>query len=95
MDSVFRIINEETRAPVESPVVKMLREGKVVGLANHTLLIDKMGAERPISDSGAPVFDAAGKLACMVLVFRDQTEERWKERVLIESEERFRVIFER
>ena len=30
---VFRIVNEDTRASVESPVTKALREGQVVGLA--------------------------------------------------------------
>src|SRR5580700_5434970 len=55
LDSVFRIINEESRQPVESPTIRALREGVVLGLANHTLLIAKDGAERPIDDSAAPI----------------------------------------
>jgi PAS domain S-box-containing protein len=75
-DEVFRIFNEETRAVVESPVAKVLREGAVVGLANHTVLIARDGVERPIDDSGAPVRDGNGELVGAVVVFRDITERR-------------------
>jgi PAS domain S-box-containing protein len=61
LEEVFHIINEHSRAPVENPAVKVAREGMVVGLANHTLLMDKNGTERPIADSGAPIFNAAGR----------------------------------
>ena len=54
LGNVFNIINEATRKVVESPVSKALREGVVVGLANHTLLIARDGTERPIDDSAAP-----------------------------------------
>ncbi|HYE14235.1 MAG TPA: PAS domain S-box protein [Pyrinomonadaceae bacterium] len=73
---VFRIVNESTREPVESPVEKVLREGAVVGLANHTVLIARDGRETPIDDSGAPILDASGATAGVVLVFRDITERR-------------------
>lgn len=76
LDEVFHIVNEETRKAVESPVAKVLREGIVVGLANHTLLISKDGKERPIDDSGAPIRNARGEITGVVLVFRDVTETR-------------------
>ena len=76
LDEVFRIINEYSRAPVESPVAKVLREGTVVGLANHTLLIARDGTEIPIDDSGAPIRDVAGTVYGTVLVFRDVTARR-------------------
>src|SRR5262249_25461308 len=50
LDEVFRIVNETTRKTVESPVAKVLREGAVVGLANHTVLLSRDGAETPIDD---------------------------------------------
>ncbi|MER2565283.1 MAG: ATP-binding protein [Myxococcaceae bacterium] len=75
VERVFHIINESTRAPVESPVLRVLREGVVVGLANHTLLVDRAGRERPIADSGAPVRGGDGSMRGVVLVFRDMTEE--------------------
>ena len=73
---VFRILHEYTRAPVESPVTKVLREGTVVGLANHTMLVARDGTEIPIDDSGAPIRDPAGTIQGTVLVFRDITERR-------------------
>jgi PAS domain S-box-containing protein len=76
LDDVFRIVNEFTRAKVESPVIKVLREGKVVGLANHTVLIAQDGAEVPIDDSAAPICAESGLILGTVLVFRDITERR-------------------
>ncbi len=79
LDSVFRIINEESRQPVESPTVRALRDGVVVGLANHSLLIAKDGTERPIDDSAAPIRNEQGEVAGVVLVFRDISERRRQE----------------
>ncbi|MFZ1642950.1 MAG: GAF domain-containing protein [Candidatus Contendobacter sp.] len=90
LDTVFHIINEETRAVVENPVQRVLREGTVVGLANHTLLIAQDGTERPIADSGAPIRYESGAIAGVVLVFRDQSEEHAAEQGLRDSEHRFR-----
>src|SRR5918992_799142 len=80
LEAVFAIVNEETRTTVENPVIRSLREGLVVGLANHTLLIAKDGTERPIDDSAAPIRNAQGQIAGCVLVFRDITERRQAER---------------
>jgi PAS domain S-box-containing protein len=76
LHEVFHIVNEETRQPVESPVDRVLREGVVVGLANHTALVARDLSERPIADSGAPIRSSDGHVAGVVLVFRDQTAER-------------------
>jgi PAS domain S-box-containing protein len=73
---VFRIINEESRLPVESPVTRVLDEGLIVGLANHTTLISADGTERPIDDSGAPIRNRAGRIVGVVLVFRDIGDRR-------------------
>ena len=94
LEEIFRIVNEDTGATVESPVRRVLREGKVVGLANHTLLIARDGQQRPIADSSAPIRDAAGKLIGVVLVFRDQTDERRVAQALGESEQRYRSLVE-
>ena len=88
---VFRIVNERTREAVESPADRVLREGAVVGLANHTILVGKGGVERPIDDSGAPIKDGRGNVVGVVLVFRDITqrkvEEQERERLEAESRE--------
>jgi len=90
LDDVFRIENEATREPVESPVRQVLREGKVAGLANHTVLVRRDGTAVPIDDSGAPIRDAAGALVGVVLVFRDIRERREAERDLERSAQRLR-----
>ncbi len=76
LSQVFCIFNEETRAEVENPVERVLREGFIIGLANHTLLIARDGTERLIADSGAPIRNEAGEIIGVVLVFRDQAEEQ-------------------
>jgi PAS domain S-box-containing protein len=73
---VFRIINEQTRQPAEDIVAKILREGMVVGLANHTALLAQDGREIPIENCGAPIIDEKGKISGSVLVFHDVSERR-------------------
>lgn len=94
LEEVFKIINEETRNKVENPVRRVLREGVVIGLANHTVLISRDGKEYPIADSGAPIFDSKKNITGVVLVFRDQTEERRIQKAIKESEEKFRELSE-
>ena len=79
---VFRILNEQTREPVENPVDKVMRHGVIVGLANHTVLIRKDGSEIPIDDSGAPIQDNNGGFHGVVLVFRDFSENKLAEQEL-------------
>jgi len=80
LDRVFRILNDETRQPVENPATRALREGVVVGLANHTVLIHKDGREQPIDDSAAPIRDERGHVSGCVLIFRDVAAQRRMEK---------------
>jgi PAS domain S-box-containing protein len=73
---VFDIVNEQTRQPVENPVERVLREGVVVGLANHTILLRPGRNDVPIDDSAAPIKDEQGRIIGVVLVFRDVREKR-------------------
>lgn len=79
LKKVFNIVNETTRQLVESPVTRALREGIIVGLANHTVLIAKDGTEWPIDDSAAPIRCKEGQIVGCVLVFRDITERKQAE----------------
>jgi PAS domain S-box-containing protein len=79
LDAVFRIVHEESRRTVESPATRALREGTVVGLANHTLLVARDGSELPIDDSAAPIRDELGRVSGCVLIFRDvSARRRWE-----------------
>jgi PAS domain S-box-containing protein len=80
LERVFHIVNEVTRQPVENPATRALRQGVVVGLANHTILIKKDGAECPIDDSAAPIRNEVGHVSGCVLIFRDVTAQRLAER---------------
>ncbi|MBX3438473.1 MAG: PAS domain S-box protein, partial [Planctomycetaceae bacterium] len=79
LESVFRIIHETSRQSVENPALRALREGHIVGLANHTLLVSKDKTERPIDDSAAPIRDREGQIVGSVLIFRDVTDRRQRE----------------
>jgi PAS domain S-box-containing protein len=81
---VFRIVNQETRQTVENPVDKVRRLNKVVGLANHTILITRSGQDIAIDDSGAPIFAPDGALTGIVLVFRDVTKQRKAQKAIAE-----------
>jgi len=80
---IFHIVNEQTRLPCEDPVEKVLAEGQIVGLANHTVLIARDGTEHSIADSGAPIRDASSRLTGVVIVFRDVTEQNRIEKELL------------
>lgn len=91
IQSVFRIIDEESRQPAADIVAQVLREGSTAQLANHTSLVTKTGREVPIEDSAAPIRDANGNIAGVVLVFHDVTERRRAQEALRESEHRVRL----
>jgi len=86
IDEVFRIIDEQTRQAVESPVVRVLRDGTVVSLADHTALTARDGNEIPIADSGAPIRSHDGTLHGVVLVFRDISERKRLEEQLRQAQ---------
>lgn len=75
IEHIFVIINVKTRRKAENPLEKVLRQGIVVGLANHTMLLSRDGQEYHISDSAAPIIDQNGTLTGVVLVFRDISDE--------------------
>ena len=75
MTEVFRIVNAHTREPVPDPVQKVLAQGEIVGLANHTVLLARDGQEYQIADSAAPIRNRAGQIVGVVLVFSDVSEQ--------------------
>lgn len=94
LDEILRIVDEATKAPLESPVTTALREGAVVRHANPTLLIARDGTSRPVADSASPIRDGTGAVTGVVLVFSDQTAERAAQATLRDAEARYRQLFE-
>jgi diguanylate cyclase (GGDEF)-like protein/PAS domain S-box-containing protein len=92
IDEVFRIENAMTGQPAEIPVKRVLTEGTVLGLANHTVLIAKDGTRRHIADSAAPIRNAQGDIEGVVLVFHDETERHRMRLALADSEQHFRNL---
>lgn len=86
LEEVFHIVNEATRQPVENPVSKVQRFNRIVGIANHAVLIRKDGSEIAIDDSGSPIRNAADELTGIVMVFRDVTMERRTRAALLANE---------
>ncbi len=93
VETVFRIVNEETGEKVQSPVQRVLETGLVSGLANHTLLIAKNGTKIPIDDSGAPVKDEKGNIMGAVLVFHSIVERRKAEKLVIQTKQDWEDTF--
>ncbi len=79
---VLTVINDLTREAAESPLVRCLREGQVLGLSEHTVLVSRRGQEIAIQDSAAPIRDRAGNLIGAVMVFHDVSKERRLHRAL-------------
>ena len=73
LTDVFNIINGVTREPQSNPIEECLRENRIVGLANNTVLIGRDGTERVVEDSAAPVRNSEGKIVGAVMVFYDVT----------------------
>jgi PAS domain S-box-containing protein len=86
LETVFHIVNESTRHPVENPVSKVKRMNRIVGVGNHTILIRKDKTELHIADSGAPIRDRTDGIAGVVMVFRDITLERKTQDALLANE---------
>src|ERR1043165_6523843 len=82
LEKIFEIVDEESRQPVENPATHALREGKVVGLTDHALLLTKGGTEKSIGYTAAPIHDPNDEVVGVALVFRDVTERRRQEQLL-------------
>ena len=94
LDTVFQIVGAHSREEEANPVRKVLREGSIQGLANHTVLIAKDGREFQIADSAAPIRNDQGRILGVVLVFRDVTEQYRQKEALRRSESYYRTLFE-
>ena len=72
---IMTIVNAHTRATVENPVMRCLKEGRVITLEDNSVLISKNSDEVPIQDSAAPIRDRIGNIIGSVMVFHDVSKE--------------------
>ncbi len=79
---ILTVVDEGTREASESPIMRCLREGQMLGLTQHTVLVPRRGQEIAIQDSAAPIRDRAGNLIGAVMVFHDVSKERRLHRAL-------------
>lgn len=82
-EEVFQLVNEQTGERVENPIGKVLKTGRIVGMANHTALISRTGRQISIADSAAPIIDESGQMFGVVMVLRDVTEERARQEEIL------------
>lgn len=81
---IFELKSEETGELVtENLVSKVLKKGKFIGFANHTELISRQASSIPIAYSAAPITDEEGKIFGVVVVFRDVSREREKNKKIL------------
>lgn len=73
---VLHLVNEDTGETVCSPIEKVLETGEIVGLANHTVLVNRTEEKIPIADGASPIRDENGKIYGVVMVFRDIAQEK-------------------
>ena len=92
LSTVFKIVNEDTRAGVENPAIRALTEGTIVGLANHTILISAQGLRRRSTIARLAIRSEQGGVTGAGLVFRDVSERRRIEKRIHESEEQFHTL---
>lgn len=82
VEACFPIFNDTDGSVMGNPIRKVLLDGSIQHLANHTVLVNRRGASVPIADSAAPIKDKEGTLLGTVLVFRTQQEERLRRQLL-------------
>ncbi|MGC8660152.1 MAG: PAS domain S-box protein [Desulfomonilaceae bacterium] len=94
VEEVFHIEGQDSCKPVSSSVQQVLAGGPITELAHNAVLVSRDGIQRSITDCGAPILDDNGSITGMVLVFRDQTEERVSQKALADALSEVSQIFD-
>ena len=93
-DTVIHLVDEQTRAVVEGPVTRVLRDRQAMTFDNSIVMVAKNGSECAVTSRATPIHDEQGTFLGVVLVFRDQSEERAARKARQESEVHFRSLFD-
>jgi PAS domain-containing protein len=93
-DEICTLIHEHTGDPVESPVSRALRQDMAGGFANGLLLVTADGRRIPVMESISAIREEEHTIFGVTVLFKDQTEQRIRQRHLEESEIKYRSLFE-
>lgn len=93
LSDVYAIIDEDTGTPLVSPLKRIIEDGLVMAMENHTILVTRDGRKLVISNNGAPIRDSEGKIQGAVIVFHDSTEKTNARKKLAQSNARFNSAF--
>ncbi len=80
LDDVFKVIREDTGKQNESYLKKIIKTGTIIELSNNILMVSKSGQEIPIEVCAAPIKDSGVHVVGVVIVIRDFTEKRSKQK---------------
>ena len=94
LDEVFRIVDAQTGENAESAVAKALREGVIVGLASHTVLVRGDETQTPIDGCAAPIRNQEGNTAGVVLLFREVSERKHRDLEPREGKRFYRALLD-
>ncbi len=85
VDEHLEFVDEISRMPVRSPVIRALTEAApcTLPLSGHTLLRTKSGVEFAVAGTATPIRDQEEQLVGSVLIFRNITEKRRTEQELL------------
>jgi len=91
LDDVFNVYKSGKKINIfnivsETKIPYFLKEGSILSTSKGNELI--------ISDSASPMLDSYNNLMGIVVVFRDNTKEYNMKQQLLDSEEKFRTLFE-
>ncbi len=94
LQEIYNVVNEETGMLLENIASRIIRQGKIIELENHTILKARDTGRFIISNTGAPLLDAQGNISGTVVVFNDITEKKKIEGQLKSSEQKYRSLIE-
>jgi len=94
LSETFKVVSEHSGELIDDLVEQVKKESGVVVMAEDSVLIASNGKRYKIYENGAPIYDDAGLLIGVVLVFRDITQEHKLKKRLNENALRLQRVID-